>query len=154
VLEGIVLNEELIGTNLHYWRGRSRPCTGNDCDACKHGQKPRWKGYVFIYGERSKRTVIFEFTERAFGPFDAYFTEHGTLRGAKLKASRLSKKENGPIHVVFDDANYDRPNLPKPTDLRGVLERMWEINENANVQSRGSVYDETTIAELQGGNKR
>lgn len=142
-INGIVCSEEQIGVKLHFWKGRSVPCKGDLCEACKEGQNPRWKGYVYIWSPNSKTTAIFEFTERAFSAFDTYFTEHGTLRGAKMTARRLSKRPNGPVNITFAGGNYADSNLPQPHSLREVLLRMWEINSQIAMPLRGSQHDET-----------
>lgn len=143
IVRGTVLSPELVGTELHYFRRRSRPCTGNTCDACKSGQPPRWYGFVFLLVDKLNIIQILEFTPRCFDAFDLYYTERGTLRGAHLSIHRMNERTNGPLVVKFDDVNLDRPSLPTPDDLRGVLMRMWEVNDNADTKERGSVYDAT-----------
>lgn len=151
-MRATVLSDTLIGCKLHYFHGRSKPCNGEQCEACKAGQLPRWKGYVFIFSEQSKSIGIFEFTERAFLAFDCYYTEHGTLRGADMRSTRIGKKANSPIEVTFMEGNRDRKGLPAPDDLEGTLMRMWEVTDDAVDGKRTSLYDATLKPSTNGTN--
>lgn len=153
-LHGRVASDKMLGVYLHYWRGRSTPCQGADCDACRAGARARWTGYVFLAAMRTPEVAIFEFTERAFTPFDAYYTEHTTLRGALVEASRLSTRPNGPLHVVLRAPAIRDPNLPTPVALQGILEKIWEVRTIPADVTRESVYDQTTVAEVTKGKRR
>ncbi len=124
-----ILSEKHVGVHLHYWKGRSVPCNGGDCEACYNGQRPRWKGYVLVKSLITPKIVIFEFTERAHHAFADFLEKHGSLRGGVFQASRTNRRANGPLDVEFQEARFDEALLPKPGDLQAVLERMWEIRQ-------------------------
>lgn len=126
----VALSKTFIGAKLHYWRGRSTPCAGNDCQACKEGQRPRWKGFLFAYHRDTRTVVIFEFTDRGYEPMQETLERHKSLRGLLFKASRLNKRPNGPIQITFSDTREESPHLPNPEGLHEMLERIWEIRQN------------------------
>lgn len=128
-VELICLSENFLGAKLHYWKGRSTPCSGTGCEACKNGQRPRWKGYILAYHMATKTVVIFEFTERGYEPMEEALIRHKRLRGMKFKTFRLNKKTNGPIQLSFSELREESPHLPKAGDLATMLERIWEVRQ-------------------------
>jgi len=130
-LRVIAVSEKLIGTNLHYWKGRSTPCTRENCTACQHGQVPRWKGYFQALNESSNVVQIIEVTDRVFEAFEAQTRKHGSLRGLKIRLSRVNHKPNGAIHVEFDGVGRSDGQLPPAAPLIEILERMWESRQGA-----------------------
>ena len=142
-VQAIVLSEQLVGTKLHYWRGRSVPCSGPDCEACKGGNVARWKGYVLITNRACSQVYIFEFTQRAFDAFDRFFTEKGTLRGAIMTAKRLGKRPNSPLSITFEAGRHDEDLLPPEEDIAQMLSRMWETRKLHESATRTSQHDET-----------
>lgn len=126
----VALSNRFIGAKLHYWRGRSTPCEGQDCPACKDGQRPRWKGFLFAYHRDTRTIVIFEFTDRGYEPMQDQLDRHHSLRGLIFKTARLNKRPNGPIQITFTDTREESPHLPNPDGLAEMLERIWEIRQN------------------------
>lgn len=126
---GIVASEKFVGVNLHYYRGRSTPCRKNFCDACEGGMRPRWTGYVFLMS-KSKRIVIFEFTQRCYNVMQSkLIASQDDMRGAMLTARRLSTRPNGPLQITFEEERRDPAILPAVPDLREILERIWEVKQ-------------------------
>jgi hypothetical protein len=126
---GVIASERFEGVELHYYRGRSTPCTGNDCEACEGGMRPRWTGYVFLQSA-TKRLVIFEFTARGFNSFQNMLVSmKDDLRGAMMTAKRMGSRPNGPLLVAFEEERRDPGSLPPVPDLREILERIWEVKE-------------------------
>lgn len=128
-VELICLSENFLGANLHYWKGRSTPCQKGECEACKSGQKPRWKGYIQAFHAATKTVVIFEFTDRGYDPFQAALQQHEHLRGMRFRTCRLNRKANGPIQIAFSEHREESPTLPKAGDLATMLERIWEVHQ-------------------------
>lgn len=128
-VELICLSGNYLGASLHYWKGRSTPCIGAGCEACKSGQRPRWKGYVQAYHPATRTIVIFEFTERGYEPMQEAINHHGHLRGLKFRACRLNRKANGPIQLAFSELREESPHLPVGGDLAAMLERIWEVRQ-------------------------
>lgn len=128
-IEMVCLSDQPIGTNLHYWRGRSTPCNQTDCPACREGHTPRWKGYLFICPIKTRRVLIFEYTQRAHQEFTDQLAKRNTLRGLVFSAGRLGAKPNSPLQILMTDTVVDPTTLPNPEDLAEVLERMWEVRQ-------------------------
>lgn len=124
-----VLSDKYEGVRLHYWRGRSLPCNTDACEACEHGQIPRWKGYILAKAIRTEKIVIFEFTERCWEAMNEAYRKWGSLRGAVIHAERLGRKNNSPMQLTVDDARTDESLLPPPVDLRSMLTRIWEVRQ-------------------------
>lgn len=128
-IRAVCIGDRHEGVKLHFWKGRSRPCPGDDCPACMEGHVPRWKGYVLVKSVDNPKIVIFEFTERAHHAFHDRFLRYGSLRGCIFLARRTNRKINGPLVVEFEDARMDEALLPGDCDLRAMLERIWEIRQ-------------------------
>lgn len=128
-LRCIIVSEQLIGTELHYWKGRSTPCTNQACTACMAGQKSRWKGYFQALNESTNVVQIVEVTDRVYDAFAAQVRKHGSLRGHGCRLSRTNGKVNGPLHVEFDGPKRSPGELPDPAPLTEILERMWELKQ-------------------------
>ena len=130
-LRVIIISEDLIGTNLHFWKGRSTPCTGNNCTACQSGHKARWKGYLQALNENSNTVQIVEITDRVYDAFALQKQKHGTLKGLGVRLSRTNGKPNGPLAAEFDGIKRSPGELPEEANLPGILERMWELRQTA-----------------------
>lgn len=130
-LKVICVSEMLIGCDLHYWKGRSVPCSGNECTACQAGQMPRWRGYFQGFSEDSRTVRIIEVTERVWGIFDAATKKHGSLRGLGVRIERMNGKVNGPLSATFEGMMKSPGELPEEADLIAILERMWEHRQGA-----------------------
>lgn len=128
-IKGIILSTHLVGTMLHYFRGRSRPCGKNNCEACESGQKPRWKGYIELKPSDGKTVQIVEITERVFPQLDAEEKKNGNIRGVKIELSRLKPRANAPLHLEIKAGRIADCDLPKEHDLKAILERMWEVKQ-------------------------
>lgn len=128
-VELIILSRNFVGARLHFWRGRTTPCAGEQCTACQDGQRPRWKGYLLAYHRATKSCIIFEFTDRGYDPLQAQLEKFGNLRGFTLRSRRLNKKPNGPIQIEVGDIREESPHLPKEVDLQEMLDRIWEIRQ-------------------------
>lgn len=128
-LKVISVSQQLIGTQLHYWKGRSTPCTGHTCTACQAGQKARWKGYFQALNEQTNVVQIIEVTDRVYDAFAAQIRQHGSLRGLGIRLSRINGRVNGPLHVEFDGPKRSDGQLPEAAPLIEILERMWELRQ-------------------------
>ena len=158
-MRGVITTDDYVGVNLHYYRGRSTPCRKNSCEACEAGHRPRWTGYVLLMSIKTRKVNIFEFTQRAWNAFNQVRAVKGSLRGVELIASRLGKRDNGPLTVVFEEARHDADMLPPAPELREILERIWEIKEvqlplNLEGENRIAKYDASTSSNGKAKSKR
>lgn len=134
----IVIGHDLLGRDVHYWAGRTRPCIGADCQACNANQAPRWKGYVACIAEWNKQQVILEVTARMSGPIDSFFRAHRTLRGAFLTTERKSKKVNAATAIWLTESGHNMDAFVAAPDIRPILERMWEVHSVEKVERIGA----------------
>lgn len=125
----VILSDSPVGVMLHYWKGRSTPCNRSDCEACKNGHRPRWKGYLYAMSERTRRIIIFEYPERPHPEVQAEEAKRKTLRGSILIAERTGTRPNSPVMISFEGTTPHLELLPTPTNLRETLERMWEVRQ-------------------------
>lgn len=123
---GIVTSADIIGTQTHFWRGRTRPHTQTHCEACEAGNEPRWHGYVSIMGTKTGEHAILELTPTTVKTIEKWIAEHGSIRGATIIASRLGKKINGRILVQLKPTIDQARELPKPIDIPKALLRLWQ----------------------------
>jgi hypothetical protein len=129
--KGVIVSYDVIGTELHFWKGRSVPCTGNTCTACQSGQQPRWKGYVQVLAAATNVVVICELTDRCVPAIDEAKRIHGSLRGLGVHIRRANARVNGPLEIEFAGTQRSDGELPDPADLIEMLERMWEQRQTA-----------------------
>lgn len=132
-LRGVILSRSLQGTGTHYYRGRTTPCVGAKCEACKDGMAARWYGYVAIWSPSTDRVAIAEITDAAADDLDRWHARHGTLRGAVLTLKRQGARVNGRIIADVSQGTIDPDRLPPPPDLIRILEKIWGLNTNAPI---------------------
>lgn len=135
-VRGIILSPHLSGTGLHYWKGKSTPCNGSQCDACREGYVPRWYGYVAIWNPKTDHIGLAEITDGAADDLDRYRARHGTLRGAELLLSRQGNRPNGRILATVAPAAIAPERLPPAPDVIQCLNRIWGVNENHAVNPK------------------
>lgn len=121
----VILNDEIVGAELHWFQGRSTPHLKHDCPFCGPGKQTVWKGHVVGYDPDTKRTVIIEFTAPCIDPIAAYKQQWQTIRGALLRLHRLGGKANGKLVATVAPSNIPTAQLPEPFDLRAALHFMW-----------------------------
>lgn len=122
-----ILSHDMVGTKVHYAGNRTRPCTGEDCESCNRGVAPRWKGYIAAIEDRTGDKVILEVTANVGQRIAAYFDTHRTLQGARLSLKRKGEKNNSPVESQMLEPIMTAGELPQATDVRPILERMWEV---------------------------
>lgn len=134
-VRGWILSTEIQGTTTHYYRGRTRPCTHPECDACTAGMAPRWHGYLAIYAAVTAETQILEITSASIEYLDRYRVGRTTLRGALITASRPSKSNTGRLHLLLQPPTPTNPALPPDPNVRKVLERIWHWDGTTKARS-------------------
>lgn len=126
-LELVVLSHDLIGTLTHFWGGRTVPHTQGPCNACDAGQRVRWHGYFCAWDLKWREKLIIEITANVCQPFDDYFREHRTLRGAICELSRTNDRKNGVVRAKLSQSDYPADRIPNYPPLQPMLERMWGV---------------------------
>lgn len=144
-ISGIVLSEEIQGTNTHYYHGRTIPCDDEHCPACDDGQPWRWHAYLALWGQSTHRTVLFEMTAKAAEPLKTYQKAYGTLRGCLLNAKRVRPTANSRVIIQTTQADLQKIQLPDPPDVIGALSIIWNI-ERPSISVAGLQKDVSKLS--------
>jgi len=127
-LVGIVTSDDLIGTNTHFWGGRTTPCEPPSCPACDAGCPTRWHAYLSFLRLDIGTQQLLELTAQASIIFSRYVDAHDTLRGCHFKSYRTGTAKNSKIEVLTKPADLTKLILPDPPDILAVLAMIWRIN--------------------------
>jgi len=149
----IVTSDDLVGTNTHWWGGRTVPCDAPDCEPCRNGCPYRWHAYCSAYNPRTAVHVLFECTAQAAETLVQYRRAHSTLRGCLIEAYRWRSAANGRVVMRATPAAQSPDTLPKPPDLLKVLSIIWQMNENAHATGANGpggkdIIPRPTLAEI------
>ncbi|KKK77617.1 hypothetical protein LCGC14_2851770 [marine sediment metagenome] len=126
-LKAIVTSEDLIGTDTHYWKGRTMAHEKIDCEACLHGHARRWHAYLSAWEPETALHFLFECTQQAAKHFSFYHKAQGNLRGCYFVASRWRQAPNGRVLIRTQPHNLQGITLPPPPDLVALLSILWNI---------------------------
>lgn len=126
-LIAIVTSENLIGCYTHFYKGRTIPCSGDDCPAHQEGVPFRWHAYQSARQVSNHLHFIFECTAQASTPFTEYRDAHKTLRGCLFEAQRYNSKPNGRILIRTKPADLHGMTLPEAPDLVKCLSILWDL---------------------------
>lgn len=126
-LVAIVTSKDLIGTFTHYFHGRTTPCDGDECEACKGGLPYRWHAYLSALNVDTGLHFIFECTAQAAAYFTDYRDRMDGLRACKFEASRHMSKPNGRVLLRMKQADTSGIHLPNPPDLCKCLAILWGL---------------------------
>lgn len=125
--QAICLSEDLTGTDTHFFRNRTTPCTAPKCPACDHDYPARWHAWIAAWAQRRDQVFLFEMTAALAEPFAAYHDHYGTLRGAQFVAYRPSGTPNGRIALEIRPADLAGIHLPPCPDVVAQLSIIWSI---------------------------
>jgi hypothetical protein len=137
----IALGDDLVGTQTHYYQGRTTPHREADCPACDAGQPSRWYGYLLVWSPKTKLRAILEITAASAEMYDIYRTQHGTLRAARVIVWRPNGKPNGRVKAILERSEFAANELPTDVDLRPILCRMWDVLDDTQTQTSGALKD-------------
>lgn len=125
VVKGIMLAGDVCGAYTHWYGGRTLPCNGLSCPACKMNVEVRWHGYLPLYNTSTRNIVIAEITTAAVEPIDRWFREKRSLRGAFISIMRGAERVNSPLKSRVEEGPLPAEALPNPPHVREILEKMW-----------------------------
>jgi hypothetical protein len=124
----VVLSERQVGTEIHWYNGRSFPHLKNGCPACLAKRPAVWKGYLAVWQPKPRTIAIIEFTTRCTNALDAYFLAYGTLRAATVVLTRKGRSDKGPLTLDISPSQYATNDLPPAPDIRHALTHMWNAS--------------------------
>jgi len=130
VLTAVVTSDDIIGTNTHYYHGRTLPCDDQSCPACDDGLPWRWHGYLSIWNPATAKQALFELTARAAEPFKDYRQTYGTLRGCMMAAKRANSAPNSKVLIHTKPADLASITLPEPPDVIAALAIIWNLSRH------------------------
>jgi len=133
---GIITSEQLVGCPTHWATHRTTPCsawidrsttppTVHSCDLCHTGSPVRWHGYVSYLNEISGREFVLEVTALCAKAIEEAQHRHGTLRGLRFSAHRISKRPNARVEIDFAATSIDVRTLPHPVDVQAFMATLW-----------------------------
>lgn len=126
-IQGIITCHEMVGTKTHFFHGRTVPCDDSECPACGEGLPWRWHGYVSLFSENQRRTILFEFTAAAAEPLTQYRKAYGSLRGCLMNATRANSSGNSRVIIRTKPADLEKITLPAEPNLLEALSIIWNI---------------------------
>lgn len=132
-LKLICLSSDIFGIRTHFWRGRTGPCLVQDCEACKHKQLSRWKGYVLAIDASNQSQCIFEFTPPAAMQLEEARLKHGTMRGLQLIVSRTAKRANAKVVLTIRGISVLGPQECPDYWVWPVLAHIWGLTSKEAV---------------------
>jgi len=124
---GIITSNDLIGTNTHFYGGRTVPCESPQCKPCSEGHPYRWHSYIAAVDPKSHEQYILELTAAATHPIVAYRNAHHTLRGCKFRATRANWAKNSRVSIELKPADLTDVILPPPPQLDRCLAILWSL---------------------------
>jgi len=129
--QGTITCHDLLGTNTHFYKGRTVPCQQPNCEPCCDGVPWRWHGYLTAINDKSGLHYLFEVPAAAAETIADFATQHGTLRGARFRATRLGAARNGRVIIEIKQGDPNSiPRIPVP-DIVQLLTKLWDIPEPA-----------------------
>lgn len=146
-ITGIILDLTHTGAYTHFWKGRTIKCQEIECEACLAGREARWYGYISIFGPKTNQIAIYEFTPPGLNALDAYFTQHGQLRGAQITGERIGKRANSRVSIQVRESGFDLSKLPAAAPVKEILLRLWEVKPTSLTTLTSSRYDATLLEE-------
>ena len=126
-LQGVITSDRPLGTQTHWWGGRTVPCTGAECLACTQGVPKRWHCYAGVWDDKIQLHFLLELTAAGGDTLLKYASEHGSTRGCVIRATRIPAIANGRVHLQTRPIDLSRYNIPLAPNLAAILARLWNI---------------------------
>jgi hypothetical protein len=121
----VLLGNEFLWHDLHYWRRRTIPHFETNCEPCEYHCPIRERGYIAVAGKLETRVLILEVTDNCGDAVRELMAERKSLRGCIVNLSRLEKKDNGKLTLHSDGKQVDQSLIPDSPDVGECLRRIW-----------------------------
>jgi len=133
-LKFVILSDQVTGHSLHFYGGRSKPCSRPGCcEGCENGNMARWYGYLGAHAVRGHDLAVVEITAGVAERFQEARRKFGTLRGLRCRLERRGKRREGKLIATFLPANVALDELPVSINVLRMMCRVWEIPEQLSV---------------------
>jgi len=127
-LVGILTCDEMLGTCIHFYNGRTIPHDPDDCPACDHQRPYRWMCYLSAILDPNGEHVIVEVTARVHAAFENVTRKLATIRGVRFCLERPNGKRNGRVNASFAKNPERDVQLPAVPDIRAIMQTIWRGN--------------------------
>lgn len=134
-LVGTITCKSIVGTNTHWYGGRTTPCELPDCEPCAKSVGWRWHGYVSAIDQKTMEHFLFEFTAQAQDFFRLFLINNSSLRGCIFKATRMGNKPNGKVQIVTKRQENGLIYLPEEPKIEEVLCHIWGIEPEKTTEA-------------------
>lgn len=134
-----LLSDAVLGTWTHYFRRRTQPCMGVECQICPLENTRRWYGWLVGFNVLRGQKWLVEVPAGVALNLQAWRRERGSLRGCSLSLFRANNKENGPVRGEISPPHLDIGLLPECPDIVSLLCRMWQIKDVDIVNEQGQI---------------
>jgi hypothetical protein len=138
-LSFVLLSDAVRGTWTHYFRRRTQPCMGDQCQICPLENTRRWYGWLVGFNAPRREKVLLEVPAGVALNLKAWRAERGSLRGCSLTLFRANSKENGPVRGSISPCTIDVGLLPECPAIESLLCRMWQIKDVDAVNESGQI---------------
>jgi hypothetical protein len=139
----LITSPGILGTNTHYWKGRTTPCEPDNCEACAEGAGYRWHGYFAGLRQSDRLHGLYEVPAAAAAALHDFAQKVGTLRGCLAVFRRLGNRPNGRLLVTTQPYDLKAIELPPPPDVAKIMAHIWQTaiknTPTARTTERGRV---------------
>lgn len=126
-LEFVILSAKSLGCFTHFLDKRTQPHFKENCPCENTTMKLEYHSYVAAQEEGTLRKIVVEFTERVDGIVLEWLARHRTLRGCRMKMSRMGASHCGKIFVEIAEQAAELPEATKVADVQAIMFHIWKI---------------------------
>lgn len=128
--EVLILSNAIRWKTVHWTGSRSIPCTNDPetCEGHKSEHPARLYGYLSVING-SKGHAILQLTHACGNDLEKLLTEHGRIRGMRIRLVRKGDKLRGEMRVEFMQMLEPDRGIPKDVDPEPTLRRLWGLVE-------------------------
>lgn len=128
------VSRAIFGQLIHYYGGRSHECTADkgNCDGCKKGWAPKWKGYLHVIEMGTvQRECFLEITNTCNSLLLNQAPKDQHLRGLIFRIRKSKGGRYGRYILDVIDRREDEDKLPQEQDPQPILRYLWAAKNNA-----------------------
>lgn len=119
------LSERVVGKFTHYYRRRTVPCDGDQCQMCLEKSPKRWLGYIVLFDEATQKPFMVELTLAAARQLTRDFPALASMRGCFIEVARMGKRSNGRVVSQKLARNSRSEPMVQCPDVPRILNHMW-----------------------------
>lgn len=125
----VVVSDQVVGIEVHWVHGRSKPCTGDPltCEWCKVPLSKRWQGYLHVVKPHKRWNGFLEFTANAFDLMVAQLAEGETFRGVIMRVGKTKGGPKGRYLIEVLQRRADMNEIPPAADPWPTLKFLWNV---------------------------